>query len=200
MATPPRSLPPICAPQKLPRNTRLLTLRVSRNIASVFTWNEVCGDMVSAFSHNAEIAPQGKSNYRHYTVHAALVRRILLFCETNFASSNTERNICFKYSKSPTWLWKLNPQLNVSFLEQHIGCRITTTAEQSQYFEMIAERMVAVTSFQENNEAFRSRNARMFSRSTARGKLLGDFPSEGFLCISFFQERKYDKMLFKLSL
>ena len=49
--------------------------------------------MVAAITHNLEIAPQRKFSYKVYAVQAALVRRILLFCETNFALSYKIRYI-----------------------------------------------------------------------------------------------------------
>ena len=47
--------------------------------------------MVSANDQNAEIASQGKFNCKEHTVQIALVRRMLLYCETNFDMSNIER-------------------------------------------------------------------------------------------------------------
>lgn len=50
--------------------------------------------------------------------------------------------------------------------------------------------MAAVTSFQENDEAIRTRIARLFSRSTSQGRLRGDFPRKAFFAHLFFTKKR----------
>ena len=52
----------------LRENIREIRVRIS----SLFCWNEVNGDMVSANGQNAEIASQGRLSYSLYAVQGAM--------------------------------------------------------------------------------------------------------------------------------